>query len=340
MTSVRPPDSEALRAFWRRACADLDLDPTTSVDWFGFGDSPRLADALASEVVDGMKRATAGLVVEMRADNEPMPAPGQHWIVVDGGGHPRAVIQTREVRVAPFATVDEAFAWDEGEGDRSLSWWRAAHIKEFSRSCERLGAVWSEDLDVVFERFEAVWPPSSARRLVLRRPCIDAEWAAYHWLRRTELFEPFLPHLVYDPDHPDAWTPEVFHFGLFAAGELLGCVQVRWLSASEASIHLVAVDPRRRGAGVGRELVRRAETFAWVYGRRRVRVFSAPSATGFYRSLGYVDGPDWDAVPAAPESLPLTRQLDAASVAERRIALVEHDEKSTPSAASDPSQGR
>lgn len=123
----------------------------------------------------------------------------------------------------------------------------------------------------MFERFEVLWPPTSARRPVLRRPCTDAEWNAYHQLRRTELFERFLPHLVYDPDHPDAWTHEVFHFGLFAAGELLGCVQVRWISESEASIHLVAVDPKRRGAGLGGDLVRRAEAFASVNGRDRIQ---------------------------------------------------------------------
>jgi hypothetical protein len=39
--------------------------------------------------------------------------------------------------------------------------------------------------------------------------------------------------------------------------------------------------------------------------------------------LGYVDGPDWDAVPADPASLPLTRQLDAASVAERDVIRID-----------------
>lgn len=323
MTSRPPPDPDVLEAFRQRVCHDLGLEPGTRIDWFSFGDSQDQADQLAAEVVHRAKRATAGLVAEMEAANEPRPTPGQHWIVVDGAGRPRVVIQTREVRVAPFRTVDEAFAWDEGEGDRSPAWWRAAHVDEFTRSCARLGIAWSEDLDVVFERFDVVWPVSSARRLVLRRPCSDNEWGAYHRLRRTELFERFLPHLVYDPDHADSWTREVFHFGLFAAGELLGCVQVRWISASEASIHLVAVAPQRRAAGLGRELLRRAETFAWVNGRRRVRVFSAPSAAGFYRALGYVDGPDWDAVPTDPASLPLTRQLDAASVAERGVIRID-----------------
>lgn len=325
MTSRHPPDPGVLKALRRRVCADLGLEPTETIDWFGFGDSQGMADELAAEVANGAKRATAGLVAEMQADNEPRPTQGQHWIVVDGAGQPRVVIQTREVRLAAFRTVDEAFAWDEGEGDRSLAWWRAAHIEAFNRSCKRLGIAWSEDLDVVFERFDVVWPVSSAHRLVLRRPCADTEWDAYHQLRRTELFARFLPHLVYDPDFPDSWTPEVFHFGLFAAGALLGCVQVRWISASEASMHLVAVAPQRRAAGLGRELVRRAETFAWVNGRRRVRVLSTPSATGFYRALGYVDRPAWCSAPADPASLPLTRQLDAASVTQRHVINVESE---------------
>ena len=31
-----------------------------------------------------------------------------------------------EVMIKPLSEVDEAFAWDEGEGDRTRDWWLAA----------------------------------------------------------------------------------------------------------------------------------------------------------------------------------------------------------------------
>ena len=42
---------------------------------------------------------------------------------------------------------------------RSRAWWLDAHTRFFTRQCQALGVKFSEDLPVVFERFELVWPP-------------------------------------------------------------------------------------------------------------------------------------------------------------------------------------
>ncbi len=44
------------------------------------------------------------------------------------------IIQTIEVFVLPFNEVSEQFAFDEGEGDRSLAYWRKAHENYFRRN--------------------------------------------------------------------------------------------------------------------------------------------------------------------------------------------------------------
>ena len=59
--------------------------------------------------------------------------------------------------MAPFNTVTEDFAWVEGEGDRSLDYWRAAHLSYFHRECGREGTIFSEDEPIVFERFRLIW---------------------------------------------------------------------------------------------------------------------------------------------------------------------------------------
>lgn len=69
------------------------------------------------------------------------------------------VIRTTEVRIAPFAEVDEAFARDEGEDDRTLDSWRREHRKYWTRVCAARGVTWSETDDIVLERFALVWPP-------------------------------------------------------------------------------------------------------------------------------------------------------------------------------------
>ena len=68
----------------------------------------------------GPKRATADLVAELTRDGDPLPRVGGHWIACDGAGRPRVVLRSVELRLGPFDSVDEAFAFDEGEDDRTL----------------------------------------------------------------------------------------------------------------------------------------------------------------------------------------------------------------------------
>lgn len=96
---------------------------------FAFGDSPELADELLALVLEGKKRATCWAVAEGMKGAEI----GKPVVVRDGRGRPRAVLQTLELTRRRFGEVDEQFAFDEGEGDRSLAYWRGAHQCYFTR---------------------------------------------------------------------------------------------------------------------------------------------------------------------------------------------------------------
>lgn len=123
---------------------------------WGFADDghPELMTKLGLLVRDGPKRATAGREDDFN-DAEPIPSPGDHHVILDGQGHPICIIRTRSVEIRPFGQVDAQFAWDEGEGDRTLEWWRAAHIRYFAS----VGTPIDDDTRVVLERFAKVWPP-------------------------------------------------------------------------------------------------------------------------------------------------------------------------------------
>lgn len=133
---------------------------------FAFGDSPAMADELAGLVQQGRKRATAALLADLERDGDRLPEPGDRSIVLDGRAAPVCVIETTDVRVGPLHSADAAFAWDEGEGDRSLAHWLDVHRRFYARRCAALGLDLSDDLPVVFERFRVVWPSarSSSRR--------------------------------------------------------------------------------------------------------------------------------------------------------------------------------
>ncbi|WP_024518140.1 ASCH domain-containing protein [Bradyrhizobium sp. Tv2a-2] len=96
---------------------------------FAFGDSPQLADELLALVLEGKKRATCWSIAEGLKGAEI----GKCMVACDGAGRPRAVLRTVELSQRRFNEVDEGFAFDEGEGDRSLAYWRAAHQRYFTR---------------------------------------------------------------------------------------------------------------------------------------------------------------------------------------------------------------
>ncbi len=113
---------------------------------FAFGDGPELADELLALVIKGAKTATCS------TEDEPNTStPGERWIVLDGSGEPRCVIETIEVTYRRYTEVDAAFAYEEGEGDRSLAYWRSAHRNYFGRM-----GRFSEDMMLMCERFRLV----------------------------------------------------------------------------------------------------------------------------------------------------------------------------------------
>ncbi len=121
---------------------------------WGFGSTPSHADKLGALVQQGTKRATAGLTASYEAENEPIPEKGDISVIVDGDGRPMAVIRTTDVQTLPFREVTAEMAAEEGEGDKSLDYWRREHRKFFKKECKAIGISFSEDASVVFERFE------------------------------------------------------------------------------------------------------------------------------------------------------------------------------------------
>ncbi|MEU4564924.1 ASCH domain-containing protein [Actinoplanes sp. NPDC023936] len=152
---MSPLDLTAAASFW--TVSGLTGEYTVE----RFGDSAQLADALLALVIDGRKRATASLVRQF--GDEPLPRIGVHWVVCDGSGQPRVVLRTVELRLGPFSSVTESFAYAEGENDRTRDGWLDAHRAYFGRVCQAAGVAFDEDTEeVLFERFAVMYPPELA----------------------------------------------------------------------------------------------------------------------------------------------------------------------------------
>lgn len=148
---------DSARAMWL-AFASNRADRHASYRIVEFGDTAELRTALAELVASGPKRATTSLLRWYTSGEEVMPAAGDYGVVVDGARIARCVIRTTRVDVVPFREVDAGFAFDEGENDRTLASWQAIHRAFFAREGAQAGFTFSEDMDVVCQRFEVIWP--------------------------------------------------------------------------------------------------------------------------------------------------------------------------------------
>jgi uncharacterized protein YhfF len=158
MDKPRSPEVEAFWESFRRARGVAQQD----YDICAMGSGSAMADELLALIVKGPKRATACLLRDVERGGEMQARVGGHVVVLDGRDNPRAIWRTRTVEVKPLNEVDEAFAWDEGEGDRTRRDWLAMHVRYFSARARQEGYAFDDSLPAVFERFTLVWPPGDA----------------------------------------------------------------------------------------------------------------------------------------------------------------------------------
>jgi uncharacterized protein YhfF len=130
----------------------LTSPDTAHLPSFQFGGGGKLADELAALVLQGLKTATCTTLDEYREKNWPIPQSGDRSVMTDSRGAQLAVLETISAIIQPAGSVDAGFAFDEGEGDRTLASWRANHESYFSTQGRRL----TDDTLLVCERFKIV----------------------------------------------------------------------------------------------------------------------------------------------------------------------------------------
>ncbi len=152
---------ESVRAFWDAFQAPVAYDaPLRFYEVFHFDDNVRAANSLVALVLSGQKRANAGLLWVNEVAKKPLPTLGALSVVTDWQGAPQCIIETTDVKIVPYDNVTESFAVREGEGDKTLGYWRHVHWRYFSRECERIGRAPDPQMPVVCELFKVVYPAS------------------------------------------------------------------------------------------------------------------------------------------------------------------------------------
>ncbi len=127
---------------------------TGKYEAWSFGEAP---DKLADLVVRGIKTATCSAYDLYRINGEPLPKAGDHSIILNSKNEAVCIIKTLRVYVTEFDGVSEEQAFKEGEGDRSLEYWRRIHENFLKNELATVNIPFGGDTKVVCEEFETVY---------------------------------------------------------------------------------------------------------------------------------------------------------------------------------------
>ena len=135
------------------------------IDAWAFGVE---ADLLADLVLKGEKTATASAYDIYAVDNDPLPQEGTFDIILDSQNQAICIVEIIKVSVQPFNQVSAQHAFKEGEGDKSLAYWRQVHEDFFKDCLGEAGLTFTPDSKVVLEEFRKVYPlQTTIRKKVL-----------------------------------------------------------------------------------------------------------------------------------------------------------------------------
>ena len=119
-----------------------------------FGGAP---DKLAELVLQGIKTATCSAYDLYQIDNERIPQEGDYSVILNSKEEAVCIIRTLKVYVCEFCQVSEEHAFKEGEGDRSLEYWRKVHSDFLTNELASVHRLFDEHTKVVCEEFEVVY---------------------------------------------------------------------------------------------------------------------------------------------------------------------------------------
>lgn len=143
------------QALWDAYCAATEhVGPLPEIDQFG--DTPEMADDLLALVLNGTKQATCSLARDYSTQTRPKA--GDHWVITDGLGHAVCIIKTIKIELVRICDVTADFAFTEGEGDKSLAYWKREHDAYFTRQADSEGFTYDDKMIGICEIFEKVWP--------------------------------------------------------------------------------------------------------------------------------------------------------------------------------------
>lgn len=270
---------------WEEYCKKANIDINTEYSAWQFGAAP---NNLAALVIIGAKTATASSYVLYELDGEPAPKVGEYSILLDANDEALCVIRDTKAEKVPYKKVSKEQAYKEGEGDRSLEYWRSVHWPFFQKEHEEYSTPFTEDSLVLCEEFEVVHSlyevqdvtDEVAREIVAWR--YEGDYAVYN-MPAWEECEKLNWSIVSDQKRNNQY------FAVYKGGELLGFFHIM---DRDGHVELgVGIKPELCGQHNGGMLMELAlakieERYSSVMVQLKVRPFNK-RAVKCYENVGF-----------------------------------------------------
>ncbi|CAZ95974.1 ASCH domain-containing protein [Zobellia galactanivorans] len=115
------------------------------------------ANECAALVKKGIKRATSHSLLGLQYRKQPLPKIGDFMIVTNWEGEAQCIVRTTAVKLRPYFSIDEAYAQLEGEGDKSLAYWKKVHWDYFTKELAAFNRKPNESMIIVCQEFEKIF---------------------------------------------------------------------------------------------------------------------------------------------------------------------------------------
>lgn len=160
-----PHSPEAVAQFWNAALAKLPtLSPTTRYAVRCIG----LDAATTRQIFDLIrardKTGTFALPWVHAATGEPVPQPGDCFVLVDWDGTPTLIVRITRVQEATFGKVREEDIAVDGSPVRSLDVWVPLHTEYWNAMLRPYGRTVTPDMPFWVQAFELIYDAGTPAR--------------------------------------------------------------------------------------------------------------------------------------------------------------------------------
>lgn len=299
---------------WKEFCEKKNVDIDTPYDAWAFGDET-IADELAALVLEGKKFGTASAYDEYLYEDEldELPQVGCYSVVLNNDEEALCVIRDYDVYLRPFGEVSPFHAYSEGEGDRTLKYWKKVHTDFFAPDLEELGAPLTDESLIVCEKFSVEYVPGrdtdDSDDLIFIEPTMNYsdEISSYRQemldagssfdgcfsMKRQTNDQEFVDYCI-NFDNPGRPAGKTGAWGtvLLAVRKsdrrMVGCMQVHYVLNETMKItgHVgYSVRPSERRKGYATRMLAKAKDYLSVFGFEEIIVSCLPDNEGSRRTI-------------------------------------------------------